>query len=206
MDHWTMVRDSREELAGLLDTLTPAEWDTQSLCSEWRVRDVVGHLLWGSQIRAGTFMGGMLASGFRFNAYAAKKGKEVGSADPEVLMASFREIIPARSTPPGANVQIMLADIVVHTRDICRPLGKALDVTGDRLVIVADFMKKVGVPLNIKQRIAGLKLSANDADWSTGSGPEVNGSCEALLMAMTGRRAALADLGGEGKEILASRG
>ena len=29
----------------LLRNLTAAQWDTPSLCSEWRVRDVVGHMV-----------------------------------------------------------------------------------------------------------------------------------------------------------------
>ena len=56
-----------------------------------------------------------------------------------------------------------------------------------------------------KKRIAGLKLQATDLDWTHGEGPVVTGSGEALLMAIAGRKAALADLGGEGKDTLASR-
>jgi hypothetical protein len=46
---------------------------------------------------------------------------------------------------------------------------------------------------------------ATDLDWSHGSGPEVRGSGEALLMAMAGRRAALDDLDGPGKAKFAQR-
>jgi len=46
---------------------------------------------------------------------------------------------------------------------------------------------------------------ATDLDWSLGSGPEVRGPGEALLLAAVGRGAALADLDGEGLPKLASR-
>lgn len=38
MDTWDAVRAERTELAELLGGLTPQQWDTQTLCSEWRVR------------------------------------------------------------------------------------------------------------------------------------------------------------------------
>ena len=31
-------------LADLLDGLTTAQWESPSLCSEWRIRDVAAHL------------------------------------------------------------------------------------------------------------------------------------------------------------------
>jgi hypothetical protein len=44
-----------------------------------------------------------------------------------------------------------------------------------------------------------------DAEWSHGTGPEVSGPILALVMAMTGRKAALDDLSGEGVSTLRSR-
>ncbi len=34
-DVWIDVHDGRESLLTLLKTLTPVEWNTQSLCAEW---------------------------------------------------------------------------------------------------------------------------------------------------------------------------
>ena len=52
---------------------------------------------------------------------------------------------------------------------------------------------------------AGLRLQADDINWSWGSGPEVTGTAEAILMAVAGRPAALAGLSGEGLPMLAGR-
>ena len=41
-----------------------------------------------------------------------------------------------------------------------------------------------------KKRIAGLKLSAIDASWTNGDGPEVSGPILALVQVMTGRLSA----------------
>ncbi|MSX07682.1 MAG: maleylpyruvate isomerase family mycothiol-dependent enzyme, partial [Actinobacteria bacterium] len=37
--------DERRSLARTFDTLTPEQWDTQSLCDAWTVRDVAAHLV-----------------------------------------------------------------------------------------------------------------------------------------------------------------
>jgi uncharacterized protein (TIGR03083 family) len=42
---FVMIAEERRALAGLLDGLTDAHWDTPSLCEGWRVREVVAHLV-----------------------------------------------------------------------------------------------------------------------------------------------------------------
>jgi hypothetical protein len=51
----------------------------------------------------------------------------------------------------------------------------------------------------------GLRLAASDLDWSWGDGAEVTGTAEALSLALTGRKVALADLTGPGAKTLAVR-
>ena len=65
-DTWGMVKAEREDLAQLLESLTPEQWDTQSLCSEWKVRDVVAHLTSATESPMG-FMGPLVTSGFNYN-------------------------------------------------------------------------------------------------------------------------------------------
>ena len=71
------------------------------------------------------------------------------------------------------------------------------------VVFAQGLIASVGI--GAKDRIKGLRLTATDADWSTGEGPEVSGPVLSLAMAMTGRSAALAELTGEGVEVLRSR-
>jgi len=61
------------------------------------------------------------------------------------------------------------------------------------------------LPEALKQRIEGLTLRATDAEWSHGAGPEVSGPILSLVMAMTGRKAPLDDLTGDGVATLRSR-
>lgn len=39
-----LAREERAELADLLATLGPDQWEAPSLCAGWRVRDVVAHM------------------------------------------------------------------------------------------------------------------------------------------------------------------
>jgi hypothetical protein len=55
------------------------------------------------------------------------------------------------------------------------------------------------------KRAHGLRLVATDVEWTWGDGPEVRGTGEALLVALTGRPAALDDLTGDGVPSLRSR-
>lgn len=56
-------------------------------------------------------------------------------------------------------------------------------------------------------RARGLRLVATDLDWSHGTGPEVRGTGEVLLLLliMAGRQDALAELDGPGRARLAAR-
>jgi hypothetical protein len=64
---------------------------------------------------------------------------------------------------------------------------------------------KATFPVGGKKRIAGLRLTTTDTDWSWGSGPEVSGPGLSMVLAMTGRRAGLADLSGEGVATMTER-
>ncbi len=54
-------------------------------------------------------------------------------------------------------------------------------------------------------RVRGVRLVATDLDWTSGRGPKVRGTAEALLMAVAGRRGIAAELSGPGRDRLARR-
>jgi uncharacterized protein (TIGR03083 family) len=43
-DTMRLARDERADLAEFLATLAPEQWDAPTLCTLWRVRDVVAHI------------------------------------------------------------------------------------------------------------------------------------------------------------------
>jgi uncharacterized protein (TIGR03083 family) len=106
--------------------------------------------------------------------------------------------------PPGPT-DSWLGEAIIHAEDIRRPVGISRMYPTDAAVRVADFYKGSNLIVGAKKRIAGLQLKATDADWSNGEGPEVSGPVVALVMAMTGRKVAMADLSGDGVATLSSR-
>ena len=207
METWDLVAGERNDLADLLETLSEQQWNTATLCEGWKVRDVTGHLVGGAEkLKVGKMIGAMAKSGFRINVMLDRGAREMGALPTPDLLKRMRESAGYRFTPPGVKTDGMLAETVTHSQDIRRPLGNARQIPEDRLRITLDFMAGQGKSyMPAKKRIAGLKLQATDLDWTHGDGPVVTGSGEALLMAIGGRKAALADLGGEGKDTLASR-
>jgi uncharacterized protein (TIGR03083 family) len=205
-DTWAMIAAARTDLAEYLDTLSPEQWDAPSLCSEWRVRDVVAHVVQATtELRLSVVIKRVLKSGFRLNRAIATAAKEDGALPPSVLLDQLRSGINSRIRPPTTSVDGLLADLVVHTQDIRRALGPPGTIPEARLQAALDNMCGVGGILGNKKRIAGLQLRATDIDWAFGSGPEVSGPGEALLMAMCGRKVALTDLTGDGVAILRAR-
>src|SRR5215472_12267846 len=110
MDTWGKLDDERSALCDDLAGLNAFQWDEQSLCSEWKVRHVVAHLIAGTRVKPAKFLIQMMRSGMSFNRTIAREGLEVGAASPDVLLAAFKTLIGNRATPPGAKSVTMLSD------------------------------------------------------------------------------------------------
>jgi uncharacterized protein (TIGR03083 family) len=146
----------------------------------------------------------LAGSGFSLTRVQAKDiAAEKGDSTADTL-AGFEAAVTSTGHPPGP-ADTMLGETIVHAEDIRRPLGLRHDYPMQAVVRAADFYKASNLIIGTKRRIAGLRLRATDTDWSAGSGPEVSGPMIALLVAMTGRKLAPGELGGEGAETLAAR-
>jgi uncharacterized protein (TIGR03083 family) len=201
---WPLIHGEREALATDLATLTAEQWATVSLCSQWTVRDVFGHIIATARMTPPAFFAAMARAGFRFDTMTANRIAAEASATPAEALAEFRKLLTATTHPPGP-AEAMLGEAVIHGEDIRRPLGIKREYPAEAVIRVADFNKGSNLLIGSKRRIAGLALKATDADWQTGSGPEVAGPALSLVLAMTGRDAALGDLSGEGVATLRSR-
>jgi uncharacterized protein (TIGR03083 family) len=203
-DIWTTIAAERGALADDLANLTPAQWDTPSLCSGWTVRDIVAHLSATASLNPGTFFFNMVKAGFNFDKFADEQiGKHRG-ADPVATLAEFRGLQNSTSAPPGPKTS-WLGEVVVHGADVRRPLGIPHTYAGGVVREAADFYKGSNMLIGSKKRVAGLALKAIDHDWQHGEGEPVEGPLLSLLLAMTGRAAACDDLVGPGVPTLRSR-
>jgi uncharacterized protein (TIGR03083 family) len=198
----TMAHAERADLAEFLATLAPRDWEAPSLCSKWSVKDVVAHVISYEELGAV----GLLK---RFAKGWIVRANQVGvdefaALSPQQLLEVLRNHLQPRGLTAGFGGMIALVDGTIHHQDIRRSLGRPRSVPADRLERVLSLVP--GNPrLGAGRRIRGLRLRANDIDWAHGRGPEVTGPGEALMMAMSGRPAALADLSGPGVGTLAKR-
>jgi len=204
IDVWGVIHTERKALAADLQALTDAQWAAPSLCTGWTVRDVLAHMTATARVTPPQFMGNFLMSGFKFASVQAKGIDAEKGASPADTLARFTSQINSSNHPPGPT-DSWLGEVIVHSEDIRRALGIKHAYPTGAAVQVANFYKNSNLLIGAKTRITGVKLRATDADWSTGEGPEVAGPIVSLVMAMTGRTAALDDLAGEGVGPLRSR-
>ncbi len=203
-NQWPLIRGERVSLIADLENVTDTKWAMQSLCSAWTVRDVLAHMTTTAKMTPGRFFGRLAGSGFRFNAMNDKGVREEQGATPADALAGFKSVLDRTTSPPGP-LDAMVAEIVIHSQDIRRPLGIAHTFQPEALTLVGNFVTRGNLLLGGKRRSTGLLLIASDVDWTHGSGQEVKGPLSSIILALTGRKAGLADLTGDGVATLSGR-
>ncbi|MEQ4208834.1 maleylpyruvate isomerase family mycothiol-dependent enzyme [Actinopolymorpha sp. B9G3] len=199
-----LATEERRDLADFLDTLTEEEWEQPSLCPGWSVRDVVGHIPSYDALGWPAVLALFARSGFslgRCNQVGVNQSRRLGT---EELVARLRAHAVPRGITAMFGCAIALTDGVIHHQDIRRALGHPRTVPQERLVAALEFAPRaraLPAPANVR----GLRVIATDVNWTHGTGPEVRGPGEALLVALAGRPEALADLEGPGLDALAAR-
>jgi uncharacterized protein (TIGR03083 family) len=206
---WAAVDRERVELADLLDRLTPEEWAHRSLCAAWRVRDVAAHL---SLAHASTRQAiiDMARAGGSFDRMVRDSALRRAEAPPGELTARIRAMAGSRRLAPGVSHLEPLLDSLVHGQDITVPLGRPRTMPVDAAATAATRVWNLPWPLSRafhgRARLRGLRLVATDTEWSVGEGAVVEGPIQALLLLLTGRTAALAQVTGAGAARLAEAG
>jgi uncharacterized protein (TIGR03083 family) len=200
------IADERRRVADLVDSLTPAQLDTPSLCGDWTVRQVAGHLLAAVSKPPTPLLPLIARSGFSIHKANSRLAALVAEQPAAELAEGLRDNADNPFRPPIVGYPGQLTDLQVHGQDMRRPLGLPHGLRLERLRVSLDFL--VGgraVGFTPRRRVAGLRFEATDLDWSTGTGPMVAGPAEALMLAMTGRGVALIELDGPGVPILRNR-
>jgi len=200
-----MIAGERRSLADLADRLTEAQLQTPSLIATWTVRDVLAHLVLGIELSLPKLLLTLLTT-WNMDRTTDKMTWATAQRPVAELTALLREKADQWFVPPGFGPDLVLTEVFVHGLDIRRPLGIARPLPEEGARVVLEF-------LTTKPAIAakgcreGLRFEATDlsGNWSFGEGPVVRGHSEALLLALTGRSAALPELTGEGVELLRRR-
>lgn len=200
----SLARAERADLVDLLASLTPAQWDSPSLCAGWRVRDVVAHMFSYDELNWAGLVTRFVRGGILLRRVNAVGVAAHAEHSPDDLLALARKHHQPRGLTAAFGGKIALTDATIHHQDIRRPLGLPRQVPSDRLRIVLDFAL-TAPPIGASRRVRGLTLVATDLDWTTGKGPVVEGPAEALLMAIAGRRGVASELTGPGQPTMAER-
>ena len=203
-DLMALAEEERADLLTLLRGLSEDQWNAQSLCTTWRVRDVATHIVSYDELSVPSLVGTFLRGGLRISGVNAVALRRYQDLEPEAVIDLVSRNLRPSGLPSGFGGGIALTDGTIHHQDIRRALDLPRAVPPHRLVPVLDFA--LGAPtLPARRNAKGLKLTATDVSWTAGDGPAVNGPGEALLMAVAGRRQALEELDGPGLSTLRQR-
>ncbi|HEX6476843.1 MAG TPA: maleylpyruvate isomerase family mycothiol-dependent enzyme [Acidimicrobiales bacterium] len=175
-------------LADLLEGLSPARWETPSLCEGWRVREVVAHMTMPGRYDEPAFMAELRECDFDFTKLSNRVASRDGQLPAEELVAVLRSEVLHGWTPPGGGSHGALSHVVIHSLDITVPLGEPRRSPDATIGLVLDDLTRGGAHDHFGTDIAGRTLQATDIDWTFGSGPPVRASAEHLVLELTGRR------------------
>lgn len=204
-DVWAMVHAERQLLAGDLDPLPGAAWDTPSLCTGWSVHDVLAHLLESAMTHRRGFVWSMVRSRGDFDRANQHGIERFRRPDPQQTLAAFRDARLSTRTPPAA-LATRLVEAYVHGEDIRRPLGIAGDYPERGLHAALDLQLRTATSFGGgKERAEGLQLVDSGSRTTWGSGGVVTGHAVDLLLAVSGRAVDPDLLSGPGAGTLLDR-
>lgn len=194
-----LARAERAAFADLLDGLTAEQWAAPSLCDGWTVRDVAAHTV--AYLDQGRFA--LLAAYARaridvdrLNSHALARTATVGA---EELAGQMRSGVDPCGAGALYRCRVALIECVIHQQDVRRALGVRREVPVEAVRAALSF----AIVSPVIHTARGVRLVTTDADWAAGRGPEVYGTGEALLLAITGRLSAvMGALDGEGVALL----
>ncbi|GHF50378.1 hypothetical protein GCM10010218_34890 [Streptomyces mashuensis] len=191
------IAAERRELADLFDGLPADAWNAPSLCAGWRVREVVAHMSMGFRLSLPATLGELAKARGSLHRMTDRVARRDAAAHPaDVLSAFLRDNAHHPWTPPVGGYVGALGHDVVHGLDVTVALGLERRVPEDRLRVLLDDIKPRGLKF-FGVDLGGVRLCAEDMDWSYGSGAPVYGAAQDLLLLAFGRRLPYGRLDGE---------
>jgi len=169
----------RRRLADLLESLSSEQWATQSRCADWRVQDVVAHLIGTNQFWNLSITSGLAGTPTRVLADFDPKATPAAMVDatratpPEETLAAFRastEMLCATveglddagwtaigESPAGHVTMSSLAhhalwDAWVHERDILQPLAITQDEEADEIAASLRYSAAISPALALQSQ------------------------------------------------------
>lgn len=150
----TLYERALDGLETVLAEVPADRWDTPSACTEWTVRDVTGHLVWGQrQLRAwatgepydepgapGTPAPGVLAGDDPLATWRAARAATTPTLTDETL-ARVTSITGIGDVPLAAVLRLLITDVVTHTWDIGSALGMTVRIDPELVTTAFDWAR-----------------------------------------------------------------
>ncbi|WP_406333694.1 maleylpyruvate isomerase family mycothiol-dependent enzyme [Streptomyces zaomyceticus] len=191
------IAAERTEPADLFDTLRTDQWNERSLCAGGRVREAAAHMSMGFRLSLPTMLGELVKARGNMHRMTDRVAHRDSAAHSTTALAAFlRDNAHHPRTPPVGGLTAALGHDVVHGLDITVALGLERRVPEDRLRIPLADIRPSGLKF-FGADLDGVRLRAEDIDWSYGSGSPVCGVAQDLLLPACGRRLPAGRLRGE---------
>ena len=196
-----LLRGERLMLVRHLRGLDDEDWARPSLCAGWTTHDVLGHLVTPFEVSLPRMALSMLRHGpaGAMDVWA----RSIAERPVDDLLGVLEANAGSTWHAPGMPLVSPYTDVLVHGLDIRWALQghPSVDHIDPAAVVpTLEFLttrKAVGVFLPAG-RLDGVRLVADDAAFSWGSGPTISGPALALAAGACGRESAYALLSGEG--------
>jgi uncharacterized protein (TIGR03083 family) len=182
------ISGERRAFGDVLEGMPESDWNAPSLCSGWRVREVVAHMTMPFRYPAPRFLGEMVRSRGNFARMADRVARRDARAPIGTLLDGWRTGENHPWKPPGGGLKGALTHDVVHGLDITIPLGIEHPVSEQALRVVLDHAT---TPLSLKHSgldVTGIRFEADDLDWAFGDGKPLRSRARYLLMVLMDRR------------------
>jgi uncharacterized protein (TIGR03083 family) len=199
VDYFPVIAAERRAIADMFDGLSPEQWETQSLCTAWTVRDVAAHLSVVLTRGTSTLLLAAIRSGGNLDrANCIVVAREATRPIPDIV-DDLRANADSHFTPPTFGSEAPLTEVLLHGEDMRVPLGFADGRPADRWQGALDFLlSRKGRRGFAAKGVPELRYVASDTEWAHGSGDEVRGPAAALALTVSGRPARLGELSGPG--------
>jgi uncharacterized protein (TIGR03083 family) len=183
-DLMPLIVTHRRAFAGVLEGLVEADWNAPSLCSGWRVRDVVAHMTMPFRYSTPRFLGELIRSRGKFPAMADRVARRDARAPIVTLLQDWRSNVDHPWKPPGGGHRGALTHDVVHGLDITIALTIEHPVSDPALRVV---LQNATTPLSLRRSgvdLTEIQLVADDLEWCFGEGEPLRGRARDLLMVL----------------------
>lgn len=184
----TAIAAERRQFSHILKALPRQDWDAPSLCTGWRVREVVAHMTMPLRLSTPQFVAEMIRSRGNFTHMADRVARHDAQEPVSTLLDRWQASENTGWKPPGGGLQGALTHDIVHGLDITIPLGIKHPVTEANLLRVLDHATSPLSRKHFRLDLTGVRLEATDLHWAFGDGEPLHGPAHHLLMVLMNRQ------------------